>query len=392
MIETSILKKLNAPEREQRLRALKELKDGGAAFPAPDARYINNHIHSTFSFSPYSPTAAAYCAKANGLCTAGIMDHDSMGGAREFIEAGDIIGIPTTIGLEFRVNMAGTPLEKRRTNNPDQIGCTYMTLHAVPHGRIEDVQAHFAPLREKRNTRNRAMLANVNALLDSALALDFERDVLPLSEYANGGAVTERHLMFALTKKLIGAAGRGPGAIESLAKLGVALSEKQAGLMLDTESSHYEYDLLGILKSAFVPRIFVPATEECMTFPEAAAFCKEIGGIFCYPYLGDVGESVTGDKAAQKFEDEYLDELFEFLQESGIRALTYMPPRNTEKQLARLRSLCDKYAIFQISGEDINSPRQDFVCKAMEDPQFGNLIDAAWALIDHERGIKKIVL
>ncbi len=392
MIETSILASLNAEEKEQRLIALKELAKGGPALPAPDARYINNHIHSTFSFSPYSPTAAAYCARAAGLCTAGIMDHDSMGGAREFMEAGDIIGIPTTVGIEFRVSMAGTPLEDRRTNNPDQIGCSYMTLHAVQHGRIEFVQDVFAPLREKRNERNRAMLQNINALLESSLALDFERDVLPLSEYANGGSVTERHLMLALTKKLIQAGGRGQKVIEGLSRLDVALSKKQTELLLDTGSPFYEYDLLGILKSAFVPRVYVPTTAECMTLPEASAFAKDTGGIFCYSYLGDVGESVTGDKAAQKFEDEYLDELFDVLKAYGVRALTYMPPRNTPAQLKRLRALCEKYKMYQISGEDINQPRQDFVCKAMEDPQFGNLIDAAWALIDHERGIKEIIL
>ncbi len=391
MIEASILAKLNAPEKAQRLCALKELARNGPALPAPDARYINNHIHSTFSFSPYSPTAAAYSARAAGLCTAGIMDHDSMGGAQEFIEAGDIIGIPTTVGIEFRVSMAGTPLEKRRTNNPDQIGCSYMTLHAVPHNCIELVQRVFTPLREKRNERNRAMLLRVNALLESSLALDFERDVLPLSEYANGGSVTERHLMFALAKKLIGG-GRGQAVLELLPTLGVGLSKKQEGLLLDTESPYYEFDLLGILKSAFIPRVYIPAEEECMTLREAAAFAKETGGVFCYAYLGDVGESVTGDKAAQKFEDEYLDELFEVLRAYDVRAITYMPPRNTEKQLARLRALCEKHHFYQISGEDINSPRQDFVCKAMEDPKFGNLIDAAWALIDHERGIKEIIL
>jgi hypothetical protein len=41
--------------------------------------------------------------------------------------------------------------------------------------------------------------------------------------------------------------------------------------------------------------------------------------------------------------------------------------------------------MFQISGEDINSPRQIFVIKAMENPMFQNLIDATWKLIEHEK-------
>lgn len=103
-----------------------------------------------------------------------------------------------------------------------------------------------------------------------------------------------------------------------------------------------------------------------------------------------MGDSVTGDKKAQKFEDDYLDELFLCLEEEGVRAVTYMPTRNTPEQLTRLRSLCDAHNMFQISGEDINSPRQSFVIKAMENPLFANLIDATWKLIDHERDGKAL--
>ena len=69
---------------------------------------------------------------------------------------------------------------------------------------------------------------------------------------------------------------------------------------------------------------------------------------------------------------------------SGDDIPTNMPTRNTPAQLERLRGLCDSYGMFQISGEDINSPRQSFVIKAMENPMFANLIDATWKLIEHE--------
>ena len=62
-----------------------------------------------------------------------------------------------------------------------------------------------------------------------------------------------------------------------------------------------------------------------------------------------------------------------------------MPTRNTSAQLERLRKLCEKYGMFQVSGEDINSPRQSFITQIMEDPRFQNLIDATWKLIEHEK-------
>jgi len=37
-----------------------------------------------------------------------------------------------------------------------------------------------------------------------------------------------------------------------------------------------------------------------------------------------------------------------------------------------------------ISGEDINSPFQGFICEKIETPEFKHLIDSAWALIGHE--------
>ncbi len=173
--------------------------------------------------------------------------------------------------------------------------------------------------------------------------------------------------------------------INKLSEMGLTLSEKQKKQMMDMEYPFYAYDLLGILKGAFVPQIFIPATDECPKLPEVVALCREVDAYLCYAYLGDVGDSVTGDKKAQKFEDDYLEDVFLCLEEEGVKSVTYMPTRNTPAQLDRLRSLCRQYGMFEISGEDINTPRQSFVIRAMEDPKFANLIEATWKLIEHEK-------
>ena len=381
MIDIAILEKLDACEKAQRLENLQEVLKT-TQFPPMVPQYINNHIHTTYSFSPYSPTAAVYAARMEGLCTAGIIDHDSISGAREFLEAAKLVDIPVTIGMECRATMAGTRLQGRRTNNPDQVGVSYMTIQSVPHDQIDRLNAFFAPYRAARDVRNRQMIEKINALLGEDL--DYDRDVLPLSMHHEGGGVTERHLMYALARKMVARAGKGQGMVDYLASIGLTLSEKQQAQMLDTAYPFYEYDLLGILKSAFVPQIYVDATDECPTVAALVDLCREIDAYLCYAYLGDVGDSVTGDKKAQKFEDDYLEDVFECLKETGVKAVTYMPTRNTPAQLKRLRGLCQQYGMFQISGEDINSPRQSFVIRAMEDPQFQNLIDATWQLIEHE--------
>ena len=382
MIDISVLNLLNAPTKAERLENLSKILPE-TTFPAEVPQYINNHIHTTYSFSPYSPTAAVYAARMEGLCTAGIIDHDSISGAREFLEAAEMIGIPVTIGMECRVSMDGTRLEGRRTNNPDQEGVSYMTIQSVPHDKIEVLTEFFKPYQAARHNRNRQMIAKINDLL--GLDMDYDRDVLPLSEAQDNGGVTERHLMYALAIRLVKEVGKGEAMVKKLESMGLSLSSKQVAQMTDTEYPFYEYDLLGILKSAFVPQIFIPATDECPKLPDMVKLCADVDAYLCYAYLGDVGDSVTGDKKAQKFEDDYLDDVFECLKEEGVKAVTYMPTRNTQAQLERLRGLCDSYGMFQISGEDINSPRQSFVIKAMENPMFANLIEATWMLIEHEK-------
>ncbi|MBR2420858.1 MAG: PHP domain-containing protein [Oscillospiraceae bacterium] len=382
MIDIAVLNKLNAPTREERIANLREVLKT-TTFPEMVPQYINNHIHTTYSFSPYSPTAAVYAARMEGLCTAGIIDHDSISGAEEFIEAAEIIGIPVTIGMEARVSMDGTRLEGRRTNNPDQVGVSYMTIQSVPHNKIATLTEFFKPYQAARHERNRKMIAKINDLV--GVSLDYDRDVLPLSEAADNGGVTERHLMYALAIELVKQVGKGQPMIEKLQSVGMNLSEKQKAMLLDTAYPFYEYDVLGMLKGTFVPKIFIDATTESPKLCDMVKLCNEIDAYLCYAYLGDVGDSVTGDKKAQKFEDDYLDDVFECLKEEGVKAVTYMPTRNTPAQLERLRGLCEAYGMFQISGEDINSPRQSFIIRAMENPMFQNLIAATWKLIEHEK-------
>ncbi len=382
MINMDVLNRLNAPGKAERLANLKTIA-AQTQFPPTVPQYVNNHIHTTYSFSPYSPTAAVYAARMEGLCTAGIIDHDSIAGAKEFLEAAAIIDMPVTVGMECRVSMEGTTMAGKRTNNPDQVGVSYMTIQSVPHDKIDTLQAFFAPYREARNRRNRAMTERICKV--AGVELDFERDVLPLSMYAEGGSVTERHLMYALAFKLVEQVGKGEAMIRKLSDMGITLSEKQKGQMMDEAYPFYEYDLLGILKSVFVPQIYIDATDECPKLSEIVKLCADVDAYLCYAYLGDVGDSVTGDKKAQKFEDDYLEEVFECLKTAGVKCVTYMPTRNTPAQLERLRGLCDAYGMFQISGEDINTPRQSFIIKAMENPMFANLIDATWKLIEHEK-------
>ena len=73
------------------------------------------------------------------------------------------------------------------------------------------------------------------------------------------------------------------------------------------------------------------------------------------------------------------------LNAEGVKAITYMPARNTPQQMTRLQALCRKYNMTEISGEDVNSSRQSMICPQLAQPEFRHLVDMAWTLVKREK-------
>ena len=368
------------------MEALKALE---AAMDAPKTGEINNHIHTIYSFSPYTPAMAALKSRDAGLEAAGSVDHDSIGAAEEMLAACGILGIGGCVGFEVRVSFKDGPLGNKKLNNPDSEGIAYMTVQGIPRQSIKKAAEFLVPIRAERFKRTKRMAENANVLLREAGLgeIDFDRDIREKSCYDAGGEITERHLLAAAAEKLIARYGRGPALSDGLkAAFGVDPGPKIAALLSDPDNPHCLFDLLGVLKTAFLPRVFIQGGEaECIPARKVTEFALSIGAIPAYAYLGDVGESPTGDKKAEKFEDDFLEALFDELKAIGYRAVTYMPPRNTAEQLLRVRQLCREQGFMEISGVDINSSRQSFNCPKVLEPDFRHLVDTTWALIAHER-------
>ena len=384
------LRQLDLPDPQARLRVLAEIYrravDEGR-LPV-QTEEVNNHVHTCYSFSPYNPTQAAYMAWRAGLKAVGIMDHDSFAGSAEMVQAGQILELGTTCGVELRVSAAGTELEGRSLNNPDSAGIFYMAIHGIPQRAASTVADFLAPIQAARNLRNRRQVEALNDLVPvPGLRLEFQSDVAAWSQAAAGGSITERHILAALARKIVEKSGIGAPTVEFLqAALGLAPPPNTAEHLADPENPHYIYDLIGLLKSEFLPKFFIqPGPTECIPARTAVDFARSVGAIPAYAYLGDVGNSPTGDKRAQAFEDSFLDDLLPALKDLGFLALTFMPPRNSLDQLTRLMALCDTHGLMQISGVDINSSRQSFSCPEVLLPEFRHLNRSTWALVAHER-------
>ena len=377
-----LIRKLNGGTAEDRLSALKELIEREVDKPVRRDNDANNHIHTIYSFSPYSPTKAAYMAYSAGLTSAGIMDHDSLSGVEEFKKACEILGLGSTCGVEVRAKF---DRGFGKINHPDQENCIYMAAHGIPQQNVKAFNEYLESFRQKRYERDAKMCELITGKFGKfGIELDFERDVKPLSEARDGGSITERHLLYALAVKLNEKFGRTESLIAFLENdLNLKVSEKIRGFLLDENNEHFLYDLLGVLK-ADTAFFYIDADEEMPLAEDFVKVAKSFGAIPAYAYLGDVGDSVTGDKKAQKFEDDFLPELLKEIKAIGIETVAYMPTRNTPAQLQRLAKLCEENGMFEISGEDVNSPRQKFACLALAKPEYAHLIEATWALIGHE--------
>jgi len=257
----------------QRIEALRALA-ADEHFPTwvPES---NNHIHTCFSFSPYTPTHAALLARRAGLRVVGSVDHDSIGAAAEMSEATRILGMGSVTGFEIRARFGeGTPLAQRKLNNPDSVGVAYMTVQGVPAPARETVAKWLAPRRAARLERTLAMAERANAILtDLGLEpFDPQADMVGISQYANGGGITERHLLAAMASALIRGFGRGPALVQGLDSMGVEIPESLASVLSDADNPHLMYDLLGVLKANYLDRIYIQPTDELPSAAEVVAF------------------------------------------------------------------------------------------------------------------------
>ena len=67
----------------------------------PPPNFCDLHTHSTFSDGTYTPTAIIEAAKAAGLSSVALTDHNNMGGLPEFIAAAEATGVKAIPGIEL---------------------------------------------------------------------------------------------------------------------------------------------------------------------------------------------------------------------------------------------------------------------------------------------------
>lgn len=152
------------------------------------------HCHTFFSFNAYghSPSSLAWLARKRGFAALGIVDFDVLDGVDEFLAACELLGVRGSAGIETRVFIP--EFAASEINSPGEPGVAYHMGIGFAAGRAPAAVAGILEdLRRRAAQRNRAIAARVNAFL-APVAVDYERDVLPLTPAGNP---TERHLVLA---------------------------------------------------------------------------------------------------------------------------------------------------------------------------------------------------
>ena len=298
---------LNSFNRDERIAALKKLK-GLCPVPAEKNGFVNQHAHTFYSFNAYgfSPCRVAFEAYKKGLFSVGLVDFDTLDGVSEILEAGEILGIRATAGIESRVFVP--EYAAKVINSPGEPGVAYFMgagfIAKEKKGSAgEKVINRF---REISKERNISRLAAVNLILQDKLeAVDYAADVLTLTPEKNA---TERHILEALDRK----ARKKYKGIELIDFWAKKLGEKEGKIQSLLGKSP---DLQALIRSRLFKQSGAAASYPGLT--EVIKAIIELGGIPVFTWLDGTSGGESDPEA-----------LLKLMQKKGVVAANIIPDRN----------------------------------------------------------------
>lgn len=342
---TQLEQALNSFDRAARLSALTELAvlaDAGQIELAAERPAVNMHCHTFFSFNAYgySPAGLAWLAKKRGWQAAGVVDFDVLDAVEEFLDACEIVGVRGSAGIETRVFIP--QFAAREINSPGEPGVYYHMGIGFTSGRAAGEAAEtLAAMRDRAGRRNRDMLARLNAHL-APIAVDYERDVLPLTPAGNA---TERHMLVAIIRKATERMNDGPEAAPSHALLAfwaekLNTAEAQIAAIIGDYAKFSNLVRGKLMKKGGVGYV-VPTPGSFPTVEEYHRFIIASGALPTATWLDGTS---AGEQA--------IEELMALLIGQGVVALNIIPDRNWNIADPDVRALKVRklYEIVELAG------------------------------------------
>ena len=304
------LDSFGAAERRAALGRL--LQDGAADLP-PVGTNVNMHCHSFFSYNGegYSPSRIAWESRKAGLYAAGLCDFDVLDGLEEFLEAGRMLSLRTTVNLETRAFFP--EYSDVDISSPGEPGVTYI-MGAGFAARLADGTPPadgLAGYRERARTRNEALIDRINPHVPD-IGIDYERDVLPLTP---AGGATERHIVSAYVNRSISVFEHPDVAADFWARILEKDIEETTSLLADRPTFEE------LVRARLVKRGGLGYEQPSeSTFPPVADFIQWVLSCDAVPMVTWLDGSSDGEKDGRA--------MLECMREKGAAALNIVPDRN----------------------------------------------------------------
>jgi hypothetical protein len=327
--------------RSQALTELTSLVVKNKVVCQPEVEAANMHCHTFFSFNGYgySPTRLAWLGRKLGLQAVGIVDFDVLDGVDEFLHACEVVGLRGSAGMETRVYVP--EFSTREINSPGEPGIFYhMGIGFTSSQAPERVQGILEGMRRRAGDRNQGLIDRINAYLDP-VAVDYERDVLPLTPAGNA---TERHI----TAAYADVAERAVTDVVSFWADKLDMDRDQATALVDSLP-----DLKNAIRSRLMKRGGVGYVQpDHRSFPsvqEVNELVLACGALPCATWLDGTSE---GEQAEE--------ELLALLIDEGVVALNIVPDRNwniadPEVKRVKVQNLYDVVDLAQALDLPINA-------------------------------------
>lgn len=357
------MKMLSAKRAKKRLKGIKLLKKAEAKdvslIPETVEGKGNLSLHTFFSFSPYSPSQAAYTAYKSGLEFAGVTDHDTLSGAFEFVSACKLLGMESTVGLQLRARFYEN--EGRWLNSFYEKDVGFVCIRGIPAGEITAMNKELALTRAARVARDEKMVEKFNSRLKKyGISISFAKDVKPLSRYSRGGTITERHILFAFAQKLKEKFSTAEAILDFIKNtLKIQVEEEFTVALSDAKNPYYAYDLVNCLKHEI--RFFYVPDEDLPAAKSLVEFAHRHGALATYAYVGSTKRIYEGEETVIELESGYMEELMKDLADTGFDAVEYSPFTVDGDTAARLTLLAAENGMFTLPASDVNSPRHRLI-------------------------------
>jgi hypothetical protein len=351
------MEQLNAFDRAQRIRALEALAASEKArAPQQRTRNVNMHLHSFFSYNAenHSPCRLALECKRRGIYAAGLCDFDVLDGLEEFLSAGEILQLRTSVNLETRAFLS--EYADVDINSPGEPGVSYVMgagFDAVPTEGTSQAET-LDDLRDRAHKRNLELISRINRKLMN-VEIDYEQDVLPRTP---GGTATERHIVDAYIQA---AEERFPGkSLLGFWGMVFGMEASEVKKLLEDPIKLREAARAKLAKRGGIGYV-QPSSE---TFPKMDTFLQWVSDCRAIPMITWLDGTSQGESDPRA--------MFECMMAKGAAALNIIPDRNWNIDDADAASLKQQKLdeCIQVAqdlhlpiniGTEMNKPGQPFV-------------------------------